>query len=71
MTPGMAVTGFDQNGKTMSGAGILCLTEPHRAVPLKWFSIVDEFTRECLALKVDRSIRSEDVIDTLGRTVFF
>ena len=33
---------------------------------LKWFSIVDEFTRECLALKVDRSIRSEDVIDTLA-----
>ncbi|QDT92143.1 DDE-type integrase/transposase/recombinase [Gimesia algae] len=33
---------------------------------LKWFSIVDEFTRECLSLKVDRSIRSEDVIDTLA-----
>lgn len=33
---------------------------------LKWFSIVDEFPLECLALKVDRSIRSEDVIDTLG-----
>ncbi|MBN72079.1 MAG: hypothetical protein CME32_22715 [Gimesia sp.] len=33
---------------------------------LRWFSIADEFTRECLALKVDRSIRSEDVIDTLA-----
>jgi putative transposase len=33
---------------------------------LKWFSIVDEYTRECLALKVDRSITSEDVIDTLA-----
>jgi transposase InsO family protein len=33
---------------------------------LKWLSIVDEFTRECLALKVDRSITSEDVIDTLA-----
>ena len=33
---------------------------------LKLFSIVDEFTRECLAFKVDRSIRSEDVIDTLA-----
>lgn len=32
---------------------------------LKWLSIVDEFTRECLTLKVDRSITSEDVIDTL------
>ena len=33
---------------------------------LKCLSIVDEFTRECLALKVDRSITSEDVIDTLA-----
>lgn len=34
--------------------------------PLKWLSIVDEYTRECLALKCDRSITSEDVIDTLA-----
>jgi putative transposase len=33
---------------------------------LKWLSIVDEYTRECLALKVERSITSEDVIDTLA-----
>jgi putative transposase len=33
---------------------------------LKWLSIVDEHTRECLALKVARSITSEDVIDTLA-----
>ena len=33
---------------------------------LKWLSIVDEYTRECLALKVDRSITGEDVIDTLA-----
>ena len=34
--------------------------------PLKWLSIVDEYTRECLTLKVDRGITSEDVIDTLA-----
>jgi putative transposase len=34
--------------------------------PLKWLSIVDEHTRECLALKVSRSITAEDVIDTLA-----
>lgn len=34
--------------------------------PLKWLSIVDEHTRECLALKVDRGITAEDVIDTLS-----
>jgi len=33
---------------------------------LQWLSIVDEYTRECLALKVDRGITSEDVIDTLS-----
>ena len=33
---------------------------------LKWLTIEDEFTRESLALKVDRSITSEDVIDTLA-----
>lgn len=34
--------------------------------PLKWLSIVDEYTRECLTLKVDRGITAEDVIDTLA-----
>jgi len=33
---------------------------------LKWLSIVDEYTRECLGLKVARNITSEDVIDTLA-----
>lgn len=33
---------------------------------LKWLSIVDEHTRECLALKPARSITSKDVIDTLA-----
>lgn len=33
---------------------------------LKWLAITDEYTRECLALKVDRNITSEDVIDTLA-----
>ncbi len=33
--------------------------------PLKWLGITDEFTRECLALEVDRSITSDRVLDTL------
>jgi len=33
---------------------------------LKWLSIVDEYTRECLCLKADRSITSEDVLETLS-----
>ncbi|MFO7957604.1 MAG: IS3 family transposase [Candidatus Brocadiia bacterium] len=35
--------------------------------PLNWLTIVDEFTRECLALKVERSIKAEDVKDQLIR----
>ena len=30
---------------------------------LKWLSVVDEYTRECLVLKAARSIRSADVIE--------
>jgi len=32
---------------------------------LKWLSVVDEYTRECLALEVGRKMRSGEVIDTL------
>ena len=35
---------------------------------LKWLVIVDEFTRECLCLHVDRNIRSDDVINELAIT---
>ena len=38
--------------------------------PLKWLTLVDEFTRECLALEVNRSIRSENLLDIL-RDLFF
>lgn len=33
--------------------------------PLKWLGITDEYTRECLALEVNRSIKSGDVLDVL------
>src|SRR2546425_772603 len=38
-------------------------TEDGRAI--KWLSIVDEFTRECLCLEVNRGMTSGDVIDVL------
>ena len=34
---------------------------------LKLLCVVDEYTRECLAIEVGRSIRSQDVIVTLSR----
>ena len=33
--------------------------------PLKWFAITDEYSRECLALEVDRSITADKVLDIL------
>ena len=32
---------------------------------LKWLSVIDEYTRECLMLAVERSITAEDVVDLL------
>lgn len=32
---------------------------------IKWLSIVDEYTRECVALEVNRSLTSDDVLDVL------
>ena len=34
---------------------------------MKIMPIVDEYSRECLALEVERSITAEDVVDTLDR----
>jgi putative transposase len=38
-----------------------------RGGALKWLTVVDEFTRECLSLEAGRSIRAEDVKDELIR----
>lgn len=32
---------------------------------IKWLSVVDEYTRECLALEVERSMTAGDVVDVL------
>jgi len=37
-----------------------------RGRPLKWLSIVDEYTRECVALEGARGITAERVIDVLA-----
>lgn len=38
-----------------------------RGRPLKWLALVDEYTRENLALEVERSMKAVDVIDVLGQ----
>ena len=37
--------------------------------PLKWLSLIDEYTRECLALEVERSMTANDVIDVLAQVL--
>ena len=33
---------------------------------IKWLSVIDEYTRECLTLKIDREIMNADAIDSLA-----
>lgn len=40
-----------------------------RGRPLKWLSLVDEYTRECLALEVERSMTAWDVVDVIRQVV--
>ena len=40
-------------------------TPAYTGKPLKWLAITDEYTRECLALEVDRSITADKVVDVL------
>lgn len=40
-----------------------------RGRPLKWFSLIDEYTRKCLALEVERSMTAADVIDVLAQVL--
>ena len=42
---------------------VACRTEDGR--PVRMLTVIDEYTRECLAIRVARRIRSDDVIHTL------
>jgi len=41
----------------------------HRGRPLRWLTLVDEFTRECLLLEVERSMSGERVRDLLAAAI--
>ena len=38
----------------------------HDGRPIRMLTVIDEYTRECLALPVERRLRSDDVLDTLA-----
>ena len=53
-----------QTGKAEPRLGLrLCRTEDGRAVRL--LTVIDEYTRECMAIQAARRIRSDDVMHTL------
>lgn len=39
----------------------------HNGRPIRMLNIIDEFTRECLAIEVDRKLNSTNVIEVLSR----
>ena len=41
-------------------------TRTEDGLPLRILTLIDEYTRECLALKVARRLRSQDVLEQLG-----
>ena len=43
----------------------------HDGRPLKILTVIDEYTRECLALRVERSMRSEQVLETLAELMVY
>jgi putative transposase len=45
------------------------LDRPVDGRPLRWLTLVDEYTRECLALAVSRSLKGEDVRRVLARVI--
>jgi transposase InsO family protein len=40
--------------------------QTHRGKKIRMLTIVDEYTRECLAIRVDRRLNSEDVLEQLA-----
>jgi putative transposase len=41
-------------------------TRAEDGLPLRILTLIDEYTRECLALKVARRLRSQDILEQLG-----
>jgi putative transposase len=46
-------------------------THTHDGRPIKMLKIIDEHSRECLAIKVERQLRSQDVLEQLGRLFIY
>ena len=43
----------------------------HDGRPIRMLAVLDEYSRECLAIKVARNLKSDDVLEVLKREIFF
>ena len=43
----------------------------HDGRPTRMLAVLDEYSRECLAIKVARNLKSDDVLEVLKREIFF
>ena len=55
----------DRNTVTMSGPMTSCIIGRMRAGLLRTHNIIDEYSRECLAIRVKRKLNATDVTDAL------
>ena len=65
------VSGFARSGPTLSGATTSSAPGTHDGKLLRILTLIDEYTRECLALRVARRLNSQDVIETLSEVMLW
>jgi len=59
------VSGSGRGIGTMCGLMTSWQTVTHDGRPIKILTVLDEYSRECLAIVVERGLRSDDVLDCL------
>ena len=60
------VFGYDRAGGIMSGVYDFVADRTRDGRPLKMLTVVDEYTRECLAIDVERRADSMSVLERLA-----
>src|SRR5712691_11004111 len=59
-------SGSGRSGATTSGPTTFVEDRTHDGRKIRMLNIIDEFTHECLAIRVSRRLKSIDVIDALS-----
>jgi len=60
------VSGYERLTRTTSGAMTSCMSGTHDGRAFRLLTILDEYTRECLAIEVKRQMNHQDVLDQLA-----